>query len=300
MASPAFTITIRPLREAKFCPLRTLLDDLAVVLGRVPDDNEPVPLAVWWSLPSTTAPDRSALLRGVAPRVEAAPLIVAFAEACAERARGYAADAHAVFSLAGARTRTLAWRSAADAEEASDGAARAADYARYQAGRFLAATAAYATAAYDADFRVIEAAAISARFRAAAASASDAASCAHDTYSAAYNATYAVTCAVERAAQRADLDRLFLGVVTDAEGVATGCPRRDPDHTARSPSVGLLGGPMQPDRVIWEIAYADEDQVDPLLADGWEPFAVVQEARDYGHRVTVVWLRRQKTEVPCG
>lgn len=53
-----------------------------------------------------------------------------------------------------------------------------------------------------------------------------------------------------------------------------------------------------PDRVIWEITYVDDDHVDPLLADGWEPFAVTQEARNYGQHAHVTWLRRQKTEVP--
>lgn len=261
---PAFTITIRALRDADdgFLPRR--LTELAEAFGCTPTDDEPIPLAVWWALPSTTASaiDRVGLLRCVEPSTGARPLICLFARACAERARGYADAAASSPRAEAAIPTTDAASYARDATDAAIHATYAIDTT--EAATYAADAATYAAfAAFDCN-----------------------------DPDAAYDS--------ERAAQRADLERLFLGVGADAEGVATGCPRRDPDHTARSPSVGLLGGPMRPDRVIWEITYADEDQVDPLLADGWEPFAVVQEARDYGHKVTVVWLRRQKTEVPCG
>lgn len=51
---------------------------------------------------------------------------------------------------------------------------------------------------------------------------------------------------------------------------------------------------MPVDRVIWEVTYIDDSFADPLLADGWEPFAVVPETRDYGLKVYVLCLRRQR------
>ena len=192
-------LKIEDLREHDACGLRARIDDLRAHLGHEVDADEPIPLATWWALPSTSLADRLWSLRAAAPALEARRLGVRFATRCARR----------VLHLTRPQDRPVAEAAILAAEAwAADPTEANADAAHAAARAAFAATAAAADAAD---------AALAARAALAAAAAADVTTAAvADVSDVATWATAAWATApdldAERDAQRADLDSLLAEV----------------------------------------------------------------------------------------
>ena len=78
------TLTIASLRRHRACDLDERIADLRRVLPDVRDD-EPVPLATWWALPSSSVEDRWWSLRAAEPALDARRLGVRAACRAARR-----------------------------------------------------------------------------------------------------------------------------------------------------------------------------------------------------------------------
>ena len=169
MTVPTLTLSIAALRAAGACDLDERIADLRAVRPDVADD-EPVPLAVWWALATTSIRDRWWSLRVAQPLLTARQVAVRGASRAASRAAAYSA--------------------AGDASAASRAAASAASRVASRATAYAAAGDAYA-AAVDAAY-------------AAEAAVDAAAAAAVDAYA------YAYAAAAERSAQSSDLDRLLM------------------------------------------------------------------------------------------
>ena len=68
------TLSIGALRRHRACNLDVRIHDFAATYGRVPTDDEPIPLQMWWALQSTSVADRWWSLRG-APATTGAKMI---------------------------------------------------------------------------------------------------------------------------------------------------------------------------------------------------------------------------------
>jgi hypothetical protein len=218
------TLTIADLRAHDACDLYERIVDLTRELPSVQEDT-PVPLSVWWALPSTSIADRFWSLRCVQPRVVAKQLGVSVACLAARRVQHLVDMAHRAVCLAAIEA-AEAWAEAPTEEnQAAAYAAADADYAGAYAA-YAAADAAYSAAdaagvAYVAAYSAADAAGVA--YVAAAGDAyvagvayvADSAACA--AYSAA-DAAAADAADAERELQRADLDRLLAAM--KAEGVA--------------------------------------------------------------------------------
>jgi hypothetical protein len=204
------TLTIADLRAHDACDLYERIVDLTRELPSVQEDT-PVPLSVWWALPSTSIADRFWSLRCVQPRVVAKQLGVSVACLAARRVQHLVDMAHRAVCLAAIEA-AEAWAEAPTEEnQAAAYAAADADYAGAYAA-YAAADAAYSAA--DAAGVAYVAAAGDA-YVAGVAYVADSAACA--AYSAA-DAAAADAADAERELQRADLDRLLAAM--KAEGVA--------------------------------------------------------------------------------
>lgn len=120
------TLSIASLREHVACELDRRIADLRRVLPDVTEDT-PVPLRVWWGLPSTSVEDRWWSLRAVEPAPEARRLGVRAACLAARRALPLTREQDRPVCLAAIEA-AEAW--AADPTEER---ARAAAYAAYAA-----------------------------------------------------------------------------------------------------------------------------------------------------------------------
>jgi len=192
----SLTLTIASLREHSACNLDKRIADIRRVLPDV-TDNTPVPLRVWWDLPTTSVENRWWSLRAVEPALEGRRLGVRAACLAARRVLPLTREQERPVCLAAIEA-AEAW--AADpTEERARAAAAAADAARAARAADAADAAARAARAADAAYAAADAAdaAADAAYAAADAAAAD------DAY-AAY--------AAEREAQRADLDRLLAEV----------------------------------------------------------------------------------------
>ncbi len=187
------TLTIAALRRNHACYLDKRIADLRRVLPDVTDD-QPVPLATWWALPSTCVEDRWWSLRATEPALDAQRLGVRAACRAARRVLPLVREQDRAVCL-GAIEAAEAW-----AEGPTD---QRAAYARGGARGTRAAARAAATPAAYASY----AAANAAYAAAAAAAYADA----HASYAAAdaRAADVAATRFEEREAQRADLDELL-------------------------------------------------------------------------------------------
>jgi hypothetical protein len=181
------TLTIADLRKRDACDLDKRIADLRRVLPDVRDD-EPVSLATWWALPSTSVPDRWWSLRAAKPALDARRLGVRAACRAARRVLPLVREQDRAVCLTAIEA-AEAW-----AEEPTD---ERATYARGGADAARAAASAAATPAAYASY-----AAANAAYAAAYADAYAAAAAAAAAANAAANAD------AEREAQRADLDEL--------------------------------------------------------------------------------------------
>ena len=187
------TLTIASLRGHEACGLDERIADLRCALPDVEEDT-PVPLRVWWDLPSTSISDRWWSLRAVEPQFEGQRLGVRAAALAARRVLHLERERDRPVCLAAIEA-AEAWAEDPTPEQAEMARAAAAAAPAYTA----AAAAAYAAAA-------------------AAAANTDADAYAAASYAYAANAAAAVR-AADREAQRLDLDRL-LDVLEAAKAAA--------------------------------------------------------------------------------
>jgi hypothetical protein len=203
MGDAVLTLTIASLRRHDACDLDDRIADLHRVLPDAADDD-PIPLRIWWDLPSTSIPDCWWSLRAAEPQLESRRLAVRAVCLAARRVLPLtreqdrsvcveAIEAAEAWADEPTAERARACQIAANAANAAY-AAYAANAAYAAAARAAAADAAYAAYAADAT------AAYAAAYSAAATAAADAAYAAYAT---------AAADAAERATQRADLDRLL-------------------------------------------------------------------------------------------
>lgn len=156
--APAYAFTPRALYHADACDFERRFDDLAVALGRAPGYFEPIPLTVWWGLPSTSTEDRILSLRLLGP--EALFAIRAFARACADRADGHAArtavNAVTWADVRAAHAAVLVAAAAAHAAAHAEAAAIASEAAIAAHDAAVAATEAAEAAGFDAKERAAQ------------------------------------------------------------------------------------------------------------------------------------------------
>lgn len=201
------TLSIASLRTHHACDLETRIADLRRVLPDVTDD-QPVPLRVWWDLPSTSVLDRCWSLRAVEPALPARVLGVRAAAAAARRVLHLTREQDRPVCLAAVEA-AEAWAAEPTEERrwgvviAARAAAYAADAARVAYAVHAARAAAHAANAARAAAHAANAAPFVVAYAAAAAAADAAAAAAADA---------AADDDAERAAQRADLDRLLAEV----------------------------------------------------------------------------------------
>jgi hypothetical protein len=189
------TLTIADLRRHDACYLDKRIADLRRVLPDVADD-EPVPLATWWALPSTSTQDRWWSLRAAKPALDARRLGVRAACRAARRVLPLVREQDRAVCLAAIEAGET-W-----AAEPTDQRA---------ANAYAADAAAAIAAASDAAYAACAAYAAARAARAAAYADADAYADAYAdaAYAAAYAAANAANAAAaERQAQRADLDDL--------------------------------------------------------------------------------------------
>jgi len=139
------TLTIASLREHNACDLDDRIADLRRVLPDAADDD-PIPLRIWWDLPSTSILDRWWSLRAVEPQLESRRLAVRAVCLAARRALPLTRNQHRSVCVA-ATEAAEAW-----AEEPTAERARACRIATAAAEGAAYADAAYAAAAYAAAY----------------------------------------------------------------------------------------------------------------------------------------------------